>query len=351
MSIDSNFAIICLTENGKNLAISIQKHFLNSHIYVINKSNLIEVPQNIENITETDEKLSILVNEIFKKYQNILFIMATGIVVRAIAPLVQSKFSDPAILVADEKGKNVISLLSGHIGGANELTVKISEVINANPVITTATDINHKSSLDNIAKSIDGYIEDFRDKVKDINSMLVHNKRIGIYIDGEYQVDTRGFEIIKGIDDIDDFDKVVVISDKLGFENKKIIKVIPRDIVLGIGCRRNTYSEYLEECVNDFLKNNNIDINSVKKIGSIDIKFDEEAIVNLAKKLDVEFKLISSEKISEIEDLFDKSEFVKKQVGVYNVSEPVAYILSNKNVIVKKTKYKGITISMGRIQK
>ena len=80
--------------------------------------------------------------------------MATGIVVRAIAPLIISKFSDPAILVMDEKGNNIISLLSGHMGGANEMTLYISDLINSNPVITTATDVNKKSSLDMIAKKL-----------------------------------------------------------------------------------------------------------------------------------------------------------------------------------------------------
>ena len=88
-----------------------------------------------------------------------------------------------------------------------------------------------------------------------------------------------------------------------------------------------------------------------QRVGSIDIKFDEQAIIDLSNELNVEFEIISSDEIRKIENLFDKSEFVKKQVGVYNVSEPVAYILSNKNILVKKTKYKGITISMGRIKK
>ena len=349
MNIDSNLAIICITENGKNLAIQIQKYYENAHIYIVNNSNKFSLPEVVNNVTMVSEKLSELTTRIFKKYESILFIMATGIVVRTISSLIESKLSDPAILVTDEKGNNMISLLSGHVGGANELTLKLSEIINANPVITTATDVNNKSSLDNIAKKLDGYIANFRENVKEINSMIVNNHRVGIYVDGDYEIDTRGFEVVNSIEDISEFKKVVVVTNKQGYLNDKFTKLVPRDIVLGIGCRRNIDFNHLEQSINDFLDKNNIDINAIKEIGSIDIKSDEKAIIKLSKKLNVPFRIVSSEEISKIEDLFDKSEFVKKQVGVYNVSEPVAHILSQGNVIVKKSKYNGITISMGRI--
>ena len=107
--------------------------------------------------------------------------MACGIVVRTIAPLIENKFSDPAILVSDEKGKNIISLLSGHMGGANEMTLYISNLLNSNPVITTATDVNDKSSLDMIAKKLNAHIYDFRNKVLKINSMLVNDEVVNLF--------------------------------------------------------------------------------------------------------------------------------------------------------------------------
>lgn len=358
MSTESKLAIVCLSENGKNLALQINEKYESSQIYIINNNNKISIDDNCKNTIVIQGEFSEIVKYIFKKYENILFIMATGIVVRTIAPLIQSKLSDPAVLVCDEKGTNVISLLSGHMGGANELTLKISKLINSNPVITTATDVNNKSALDNISKKLNAHIDNFRDRVKDINSMLVNNEKVGIYIDGDYEVDTRGFEKLSNLDNINHLGKIVVISNRVNpsihktvniSEDNKFIKVTPKNIVLGIGCRRNTNSLKLKNTVKDFLETHNIDIKSVYKIGSIDIKFDEQAIIDLSKELSVPFETIDKEDILKIEDLFDKSEFVKKQVGVYNVSEPVAYILSNKNVIVKKTRYDGITISMGRL--
>lgn len=372
MSIENNIAIVCITENGKKLAIKINSLIKDSHIYIVsNKNNNLQSNPKTDNIFLVRDKVSNLVEKLFLKYSYILFIMATGIVVRIIAPYVNSKFSDPAILVCDEKGKNIISLLSGHMGGANDMANYIGGLIGANPVITTATDVNKKASLDMVAKRLNAHINDFRENVKDINSMLVNKKSVGIYVDGNYEIDDRGFNILTEFKDIDNLDKIVVITNKCNFIkhflenvkkensyydideinnlNKKIVKVVPKDIVLGIGCKRNTDSRLLYDCINDILYKNNIDINSIKEIGSIDIKSDEKAIIDLSEKLSVPFTTFSSENISKVDYLYEKSEFVKKNVGVYCVSEPVAHLLSNGNLIVKKHKYKGITISIGRV--
>ncbi|MDB8791220.1 cobalt-precorrin 5A hydrolase [Romboutsia sp. 1001216sp1] len=374
MSIDNKIAIVCITENGKNLAFEIQSKLNNGDVYLIrNKKNNFKIDEEKNNVFLVEDKLSNLVPSLFEEYQYIVFIMATGIVVRVIAPYINSKFSDPAILVSDEKGRNIISLLSGHMGGANEMTRYISELIGANPVITTATDVNKKSSLDMIAKKLDAYIEDFRENVKDVNAMLVNNQEVGLYIDGNYEIDTRGFKILTNFEDVDSTEKIVIISSKNNFidyyiENKKeneldeqmlrkkcsegnIIKVVPKEIVIGIGCRRNTESSLLQESLNNLLHQYNIDINSIKEIGSIDVKSDEKAIIDLASSLSVPFKTFSVDEISKVDHLFEKSEFVKKNVGVYCVSEPVAYLLSKGNLIIEKHKYKGITISVGRVSK
>ena len=265
--------------------------------------------------------------------------------------------------VTDEKGKNVISLLSGHMGGANEMALYISHLIESNPVITTATDVNNKSSLDMIAKRLDGYIENFRDNVLKVNSMIVNNKPVGLFIDGDYDIDTRGFTILKYEDmlnldkrnneEINDLETVVVISNKqkLDFESKKIIKLVPKDIVLGVGCKKNIDSKHMKDSLREFLHINNIDKNAIKAIGSIEIKKDEQAIIDLANSLGVPFKIFTVEEIAQVDYLYSKSEWVKKNVGVYSVAEPCAHLLSEGNMIIEKQKFKGITFSAGRVNK
>ena len=347
---DKKIAILSITQNGKSLGLNIKNNIKNADLYFIKR----DIVENETNVIHINKRLKDFVPEIFNQYDYIIFIMATGIVIRTIAPLVVSKFSDPAILVTDEKGKNIISLLSGHMGGANEMTLYISDLINSNPVITTATDVNEKSSLDMIAKKLNAHIDNFRDNVLKINSMIVNNEKVGLFVDGNYLVDTRGF-VLDEKNTLKDIDNIVVISNKvsidtnLDFSNKNIIKVVPKDIVIGIGCRRDTDSEYMKDSLVNFLEQQNIDINAIKEIGSIDVKKDEKAILNLSKYLRVPFKIFTKEEISQVDYLYDKSEWVKKSVGVYSVAEPVAHLLSNGNLIVKKHKYKGITFSIGRI--
>lgn len=379
MNIDSKIAILCITSNGRSLACKIKRSLNDGDIYFINNKrdeNSLDDNEVISKYLEEDveiytvkKRLKFFVEDIFDKYEYILFIMATGIVVRTIAPLVTSKFSDPAILVTDEKGSNIISLLSGHMGGANEMTLHISDLINSNPVITTATDINKKSSLDIIAKKLNGHIVNFRDNVLDVNAMLVNGDAVGLYIDGEYNIDTRGFTVLDNSKSLEssissdeelkkiNLNTIVVISNKENlqidkyYEDKyRIIKVTPRDIVIGIGCRRDTESHLLQDSLEGFLIKNNIDINSIKEIGSIEVKKDEKAIIDLSENLNVPFRVLSVEEISQVDYLFEKSEWVKKSVGVYSVAEPVAHLLSDGNVIIEKNKYKGITFSVGRLK-
>ncbi|MEJ8555283.1 cobalt-precorrin 5A hydrolase [Tepidibacter sp. Z1-5] len=344
MNTESNKAIIALTSNGRKLALNIKK-YIECDVYVNDKFLC-------EDTISIKGKFKEFVGNIFYKYDYLIFIMATGIVVRSICPYIKDKTQDPAIIVMDEMGKNVISLLSGHIGGANEMTMKLSDYLDSNPVITTATDVNDKSALDMIIKKIDAHIDDFKENVKRVNSYLVEGKKVGIYMDGYYDIDTRGFVIINDKNNIDDVDTLIYITNKkyIDIKHKDIIKLTPRNIVLSVGCRRDTDSNLMHESFEDFLDKNNIDKNSIKTVGSVDLKKDEKAIIDLANKLKVKFKIVSREEILKVEDKFEKSEFVKKSIGVYSVVDPVSYILSGGNLIENKTKYKGITFGLGRLK-
>ncbi|SHK31844.1 cobalt-precorrin 5A hydrolase [Tepidibacter formicigenes] len=344
MNTENRIAVISLTSNGKNLALKI-KSYLDADIYVSRKFWE-------QGLKEINKSFKEFIGDIFYKYDYLIFIMAIGIVVRSISKYIEDKTKDPAVIVLDEKGENVISLLSGHIGGANEMTIKISEYLNSNPVITTATDVNNKGSLDLIAKKINGYIDNFKQNIKYINSLLVENKKVGIYMDEYFDVDTRGFVKVDSINNIKNLDALVYITNKknIDLEFNNLVKVVPKNLVLSVGCRKNTDFNLLYESLLNFLDKNNIDINSISEIGSVDVKKDEKAIIDLSKKLNIPFKVVSRDEILKIEDKFSKSEFVKKSIGVYSVVEPVAYILSGGNLILNKTKYKGITFGLGRLK-
>ena len=348
-------AIIAVTEKGKNTAKKIASE--------------------IENVDVFFQKRGIkeLTGELFNKYECIIFVSACGIAVRCISPFLKSKFEDPAMLVVDDNGNNVISLLSGHIGGANEITLKISDVINANPVITTSTDTNKKGALDVIVSKIGGYVENLRESAKLVNSYLVDDKRVGIYFDSDYEsekdsLNLSGFELIDEkteIDEIAKLDALVSVTDKLRYwvdeiiynikkdneekEDLIYIKLVPRRIALGMGCRKNTETEKMIEEFSMFSALNNIHPAAIVKTGSLIIKKDEKCMIDLSKALCAEFNLFDVEEICTCDYMFDKSEFVKKNTGVYSVAQPSAYLLSG-NVISDKYKNNGTTFAFGRMK-
>ena len=355
-------AIIAVTENGKNTAEKIALELENVDVF-FQKRGIKE-----------------LTGELFNKYECIIFVSACGIAVRCISPFLKSKFEDPAVLVVDDNGNNVISLLSGHIGGANEITLKIADVLEANPVITTSTDTNKKGALDVIVSKIGGYVENLRESAKLVNSYLVDNKRVGIYFDSDYEsekdsLNLSGFELIDEkteIDEIAKLDALVSVSDKLRcwvdeivdkiYENVdrldkhnlekanlSYIKLVPRRTALGMGCRKNTETEKMIEEFSIFSALNNIHPAAIVKTGSLIIKKDEKCMIDLSKALCAEFNLFDVDEICTCDYMFDKSEFVKKNTGVYSVAQPSAYLLSG-NVISDKYKNNGTTFAFGRMK-
>ncbi|MFU2418469.1 cobalt-precorrin 5A hydrolase [Peptacetobacter sp. AB800] len=348
-------AIIAVTEKGKNTAEKIALELENVDVF-FQKRGIKE-----------------LTGELFNKYECIIFVSACGIAVRCISPFLKSKFEDPAVLVVDDNGNNVISLLSGHIGGANEITLKIADVLNANPVITTSTDTNKKGALDVIVSKIGGYVENLRESAKFVNSYLVDDKRVGIYFDSDYEIEKdslnlSGFELIDEkteIDAIAKLDVLVSVTDKLRcwvdeiiYNIKKdneekedliYIKLVPRRIALGMGCRKNTETEKMIEEFSTFSALNNIHPAAIVKTGSFIIKKDEKCMIDLSKALCAEFNLFDVDEICTCDYMFDKSEFVKKNTGVYSVAQPSAYLLSG-NVISDKYKNNGTTFAFGRMK-
>lgn len=348
-------AIIAVTENGKNTAEKIALELENVDVFFQKRG--------IKDLT----------GELFNKYECIIFVSACGIAVRCISPFLKSKFEDPAVLVVDDNGNNVISLLSGHIGGANEITLKIADVLNANPVITTSTDTNKKGALDVIVSKIGGYVENLRESAKLVNSYLVDDKRVGIYFDSDYEsekdsLNLSGFELIDEkteIDAISKLDALVSVTDKLRcwvdeiiYNIKKdneekedliYIKLVPRRIALGMGCRKNTETEKMIEEFSTFSALNNIHPAAIVKTGSLIIKKDEKCMIDLSKALCAEFNLFDVDEICTCDYMFDKSEFVKKNTGVYSVAQPSAYLLSG-NVISDKYKNNGTTFAFGRMK-
>ena len=280
----------------------------------------------------------------FSKSEALVFVGACGIAVRAIAPYVKNKTVDPAVVVVDEKGKYAISLLSGHIGGANDFTLEISEILGAEPVITTATDLNHKFAVDQWAKQHHLWLGEMP-MAKEISASILNGEMIGVCSD--YPIKGRLPEQLIYKEDARDLTVGFLLSiyeDKKPF--KRTLHLVPKTVTIGIGCRKRISLEAVESLLHKVLKEQSISVHAIEKLCSIDIKKEEEALNQMAKKLRVPFEVFSSEELAQVEGEFTSSAFVHSVTGVDNVSERAAVLGSHGQLIVKKQILNGVTLAL-----
>lgn len=347
-------AAICINSQGEKLYEDINKYI---SLDLFNKS-----PNDNFNISK-------IVSEIFKqnKYDALIFFTSTGIAVRAIAPYIKSKDKDPAVLVVDVLGKYVISLLSGHLGGANELTMEIAKLIKADPIITTATDNMGLIAPDMIAKNNNLVIDDLK-KAKEIAALLVAGKKV-VFIDEEKKIPTpKGY-----IDEV--YDKqncdtknlentcyhdnnlnnnktneksgIVIVTNKDKYLNEdKTLCLIRKNIILGIGCRKDYSADKMKEIVIGKLKEFGFHKSAVRTVATVEVKKNEEAIKKLAEYLEADFKIASLKEIEKIQHRYKGSDFVEKTIGVRAVCEPSVELFGG-TLITEKLSIDGMTLCIG----
>lgn len=324
-------AVYCVSKNALILAEKIRAdERYNSDIYI---SKRISEGLQDKNYIIMEKTLKDTVNKTFDEYDTHIFIMATGIVVRVISNLIKTKDVDPAVLVTDEQGNFVISLLSGHLGGANEECAYLAEVLESIPVITTASDVSGKIAVDTLSQKLNAKLENL-ESAKRVTALIVNGEKVRLFLPENL---TSKSELVSG---------AVIISNK---KNIEITKVIPENIILGIGCKRNTTKESIILAVTDALEKYNLELKSVKAVASAWVKKDEAGLLEACDELDKRIIFFSKEEILELEGIIqEESEFVKSQIGVSAVSEPCAYLASMKDgdFIAKKLVYNGITISI-----
>lgn len=320
----SNQAIFCVTKRGTELALDINKSFP-SDIYVIRKFA-------VEGTIPFDS-LSHIIQETFKKYRYLVFVMATGIVTRVIAKHIVSKETDPAVISLDEGGTFVIPLLSGHLGGANERSMEISKCIEAIPTITTATDVSGSIAVDTLAGQLECRLRDL-ESAKKVTSLILQGKKVKINLPDNVGTEIRNSE------------GIIIISNR---EEVETTQIIPKNIVVGIGCKRETKRDSIVSFIKDTFMELNLSPKSIKSLASAWVKEDEKGLLEAGKVLGVHIKFYNKGEIEKVEEFIkNKSEFVKDTIGVYGVSEPCAYLASNMkgHFITRKAKREGITLSI-----
>lgn len=327
-------AIISLTEKGRILSADIEKALLSQHhitryCFSTHSDDFSRKFDNIYKLTE----------EIFLHSDALIFVCACGIAVRAVSAFVSSKISDPAVIVADDGGKFVIPVLSGHIGGANRLAEAVAEKINALAVVTTATDIGRKFSPDSFAMANGLLISDMK-LAKKIAVAVLDGEKIGLF--SEYEC--------RNIPDVISYKNCrigICISDNL--EKKpfsETLNLVPKNIVVGVGCKKNIPCEIIGKRIAESLDLCGISHKRVCRIATVDIKFNEKGLNEYCEKNGLEADYFTADELSELQGNFTSSEFVRKTTGTDNVCERSAVKSSGGRLIMRKNSADGVTVAL-----
>lgn len=285
-----------------------------------------------DSVTESTVKWA---GDRFSLDDGILFVGACGIAVRSIAPYAASKKSDPAVLVIDECGNFVISLLSGHLGGANELALLSAQILGAQPVVTTATDLHSRFAVDVFAKKNGCDIQNMK-AAKEVSAALLAGKEVGFYSEfpwkgelpeGLVLCDARSGQPELGI---------AVTIHKSCRPFLSTVQVIPRILTLGMGCRKNKEPEAIEKAADRCMEEADVFLQAVEQLTSISLKKNEPGLLAYAEKNKIPFRTWDSEELMEVQGDFTPSSFVKKITGVENVCERSAVLGAADGTLIKR---------------
>ncbi len=286
------------------------------------------------------------VEALFQSVDALIFVGACGIAVRAIAPFVCSKTTDPAVIVADERGIHVISLLSGHIGGANELARRIAAGIGGTAVITTATDVNRRFAADEWAARHNLAIESMHAAKVFAVEILKRDlpMRCDFPIRGALPGGLRPCEPGAG----GDCGLAISCRDVRPFD--RTLMLVPRILRLGVGCKRGTPAETIRRAVERALASENLSSLAVASLASIDLKRDEAGLIEYCKSQNLPAQFYTAEELRQVPGAFSASSFVRSTVGVDNVCERAAMRSAGAGarLIIKKTCLDGTTVAVAQ---
>ena len=274
----------------------------------------------------------------FYEKDAMIFVGAAGIAVRAIAPWVRSKETDPAVLCVDEAGRFVIPLLSGHLGGANDLAMLAAEILGAVPVITTATDLRQAFAVDVFAKKNQLTILNLK-TAKGISAAILRGERVGLFS----ELTILG-DMPPELSPEEPQQYNIVIADGTGERGRALLRkaeetwqkgaagedsllvLAARRAVLGLGCRRGASNRQVREAAETALREAKVSFLELSGIATIDRKKDEPALVALAARWRLPLLTYSAEELENVSGTYSNSDFVRQTVGIGNVCERAAVL-------------------------
>ncbi len=343
--------VITITRKGAYLGARIRSGFSQAELYALPK-HLGAAGKGAHPVTEG---LDLLFRRLWHSVDGFICIMATGIVVRSIAALLVSKQSDPAVVVMDDAGKFAISLLCGHLGGANELAERTAFITGARAVITTATDANELPSFDMLAKANDWLIEDIS-KVKTLNALLLEDEIIAVMDESGL---TRPFFHGRGRLQFHESFVTALRSGAKGFlfvtnsiippqlRSEGLLVLRPKNIILGIGCNSGTTADEIEEVVLSNLKRLFLSPVSIASIATAEAKRFEPGLVEFADRFKAGLLCYTSNELNAVEVPSPPSDHALAAIGATAVAEPAAILGSGgSRLLLKKVKSGNLTLAI-----
>ena len=345
-----NVAVLAITKNGINIGEKLKELFPNWDIFVPSK-----LSNENKSIIWYSEPTSDKIIELFKNSNALICLFSLGAVIRLIAPYLKDKKTDPAVIVIDDKTNFVISVLSGHIGGANELTQEISEKLNALPVITTAADVNKTIAVDLVGREFGWKIDD-ETTVTKISAHMVNAEPIGVFQQTGnkkwYKKLPKNVIIYNSLEELKKSNSkaYLIISDTIIDNELAQESVIyrPQSLVIGIGLHWDTTKDTIKDGIEHCLKKFNLSSKCIAKLVSIKKSEDVQGLIDLGEEMKIPVEYVNREELAEIITP-NPSNTVKAFEGTASVSEAAAIKISNGELIVEKQKFPpNLTVAIAR---
>ena len=299
------------------------------------------------------DSLGAWAQDAFAKADALLFVSACGIAVRTVAPLARSKYEDPAVVCVDEAGSFAIPLLSGHVGGANELARRVASACGAQAAITTATDIRGVFAVDEWASQHNMAILE-RDVAKEVSATLLEGGTVGVWCDPAVADGTHHPELSALLDDlpdglITDADTctcgICISTDTHRNPFQRTLHLVPRCVTVGVGCRRNTPAGSIAALVDTCLEEAHVASQAVSTLATIDVKATEAGLLELCEQRGWQLRVHGAEELASVPGTFCSSEFVRQTVGVDNVCERAA-CACGEALLLGKHAHDGVTVAV-----
>ncbi|GIO04194.1 cobalamin biosynthesis protein [Brevibacillus reuszeri] len=352
------YAIVAITKHGVEMARDLNQKFPGTNLYYMSK--FARGDEESRGIQLFSGSVRMLFPALWPAYKGLIIIISLGAVVRMIAPLLEDKKKDPGVVVIDDRGENVISVLSGHLGGANELTHEVAAVMGARAIITTASDVQKTIPVDLFGRRF-GWEWDSDEKLTPVSASVVNEEQVAVVNesgerdwwmhDAPMPPSIKEYPSIAAAQAASPHAALVVSHRLLTPEEQTILDngvlYRPKVIVLGMGCNRGTSADEIEAVIKETLDELQFSIKSVKALATIELKKDEEGLIAVCEKYGWPFVYYSPEQLNQVE-ISDPSDTVFKFTGAYGVSEPAAKLYAGvSELVLTKKKSGNATISVG----